>query len=419
MVIRPDRLKKDGTWPVNLRITYQRKISYIATPYFVTKSQINKEFEIKDKFLQMIIDEDISKARREIYSSFKKLSDKSIAQIGDYLTTFLYSDKKTGINFFEFAEAHIAQMEENNQASRGNYGISIRKIKAYVGHESFMFDDITLTFLEEFDAWLFKTGVGTRGRCLYLSNFRAIYYAAIKKYNKEDENIIVITKNPFKRFTFPVEETPQQRALSLNELKKLVAYKPLKETVQLAKDVFFLSLYLVGMNTVDLYQLSKISNGRVTYRRAKTRGVRADGAEISIKIEPEVVDLISKYADKEKQRAFNFHYRYTTAAGFNSAVNEYLKIIGRAIEVDHLSFYAARHTWATLFVNDCEGSESEAAFCLNHVTKHKVTAGYIRKNFARIDRANRKVLDYVKEKTYYYALRYFGNVYKRKYLIER
>jgi hypothetical protein len=92
---------------------------------------------------------------------------------------------------------------------------------------------------------------------------------------------------------------------------------------------------------------------------------------------------------------FNFHYRYTTAAGFNSAVNEYLKDIGDEIGVEELDFYSARHTWATLFVNDCEGSESEAAFCLNHVSEHKVTSGYIKKDFARIDRANRKVLDLV------------------------
>jgi integrase len=106
--------------------------------------------------------------------------------------------------------------------------------------------------------------------------------------------------------------------------------------------------------------------------------------------------LIEKYRDKLGQRVFNFHYRYTTAAGFNSAVNEYLKDIGDEIGVEELDFYSARHTWATLFVNECEGSESEAAFCLNHVSEHKVTSGYIKKDFARIDRANRKVLNYVK-----------------------
>lgn len=396
VVIRPDRLKKDGTWPVNLRISYQRKTTYISTPYFVTKSQFNKTFEIKDRFLQLQVDEDLNRARREIVNSFEKLSSMTAAQIGEYLVSYLYSKKKSDIKFFEFAERHITRMEENNQASRGNYGISVRKIQSFVGHDRLLFNDITLSFLDNFDTWLKNNGVGTRGRALYLSNMRAIFNAAVREYNDEDNDIIRITKNPFKRFSLPKVETPEKRALTLNQLKAFIAYEPTKETVQFAKDIFLMSFYLVGMNSVDLYQLPKISGERITYRRAKTRGVRADGAEISIKLEPEVLPLIAKYNDKNKERAFSLHYRYSTAAGFNSAVNEYLKVIGKAIGIDQLDFYAARHTWATLFVNECGGSESEAAFCLNHVSEHKVTSGYIKKDFARIDRANRKVLDYIK-----------------------
>lgn len=395
MVIRPERIKRDGTWPVNLRISYQRKSTNISTPYFVTKSQINKNFEIKDRFLQMQIDEDLNKARREVSNEFEKLSGMTVSQIGEYLSGFLYSKKKDDINFFDFAKLHIARMEENNQASRGNYGISVRKIKAYVGHEDLSFNDISITFLSNFDTWLKNNGVGARGRALYLSNLRAIFNAALREYNDEDSDVIRITKNPFKRFSLPKVEAPEKRALSLEHIKKFIAYQPQKETVQFAKDIFLMSFYLVGMNSVDLYQVTKITEDRITYKRAKTRDVRSDGAEISIKLEPEVIPLIEKYIDKQKERVFNFHYRYSTAAGFNSAVNEYLKTIGKAIGVEELDFYAARHTWATLFVNECEGSESEAAFCLNHVSEHKVTSGYIKKDFARIDRANRKVIDLV------------------------
>lgn len=100
----------------------------------------------------------------------------------------------------------------------------------------------------------------------------------------------------------------------------------------------------MGINTVDLYQTSKISEERINYKIAKTRNVRADGAKISIKIEPETVPLIEKYRDKQNERIFNFHFRYSTAVGFNSAVNEYLKEIEKSIGIDELDFYAARHT---------------------------------------------------------------------------
>ena len=89
--------------------------------------------------------------------------------------------------------------------------------------------------------------------------------------------------------------------------------------------------------------------------------------------------------------------------------------IGKSTVADKLDFYAARYTWATLFMNECEGSESEAAFCLNHLSEHKVTTGYVKKDFARIDRANRKVLDCAMKQIYYFKLKFICISYKRKF----
>jgi hypothetical protein len=52
---------------------------------------------------------------------------------------------------------------------------------------------------------------------------------------------------------------------------------------------------------VDLYQVTKMSEGHITYKRAKTRTVRADGTEISIKLEPEIMRLL-KNTETKKER---------------------------------------------------------------------------------------------------------------------
>lgn len=395
MLVRPERMKKDGTWNVNLRISFNRNTSYLSTPYYVVKQQMNKLFEVSDKFLKLQLDDDLLKARKEIVQSFEKLSKMSVQEISDHLQNFLYTKKEENINFFDFANEHIAEMINNAQSSAGNYGISIRKIKMFVGHSRLNINDITVSFLNEFDAWLKNTGVGIRGRALYLSNLRAIINAAKKKYNDEDAGIIRIPKNPFKYFSLPLEPATEKRALTLEQLKAFIAYEPKKEPVLMAKVAYLLSFYFVGMNSKDIYLLPAVTGERISYQRAKTKKQRAhiDGAFISIKIEPEAKILMKLYDDPTGKMAFNFIYRYSTPSGFNSAVNENLKEIGRAIGVTDLEFYSARHTWATLFVNKCGGSESEAAFCLNHVSPFKVTTTYIEKDFTRIDKANRKVID--------------------------
>ncbi len=395
MVIRPDRIKQDGTYNVNLRISYQRRTTYILTPHFVVKQQINKKFEIIDKFLLLQIDDDLIKARKEVSNSFPKLYNKSITEIAEYLQNYLYTKKEEYINFFDFANDHVESMIQNSQSSATNYGISIRKVQLFIGHNRLNINEITVNFLTEFDAWLKNTGVGIRGRALYLSNLRAIHNAAKKKFNDEDSGIIRIPRNPFKFFSLPKEPATEKRALTLEQLKAFIAYEPTREPVMMAKVAYLLSFYFVGMNSKDMYYLPTVTSNRISYQRAKTKKQRAhiDGAFISIKIEPEARTLMDLYKDPAGKMAFNFCYRYSTASGFNSSVNQFLKEIGNEIGVQDLEFYSARHTWATLFVNKCGGSESDAAFCLNHVSPFKVTSTYIEKDFTRIDVANRRVID--------------------------
>lgn len=396
MLIRPERIKKDGTWNVNLRISHNRKTKYIQTPYFVVKGQLDKKHEIKDPFLLKQLADDEMKARRIIHEAHKKLSEMDVNQVATYLTDNLYNQASDNLNFFSFTDSLLEEFENNGKASIGNFRISFNKLKNFLKRDDLNFDELTPHFLSDFDNWLKESGVGIRGRALYLSNIRTAFNIALTKYNDEDSDIILIKRNPFRKFKIPKVPATEYRALSLDQIKAFIEYKCDKETTQLGKDVFLLSFYLVGINSKDLYLLKNTTGERITYNRAKTKNQREDSAKISIKIEDEARQIIEKYKDPAKERLLNFYHRYATAQGFNKYINEYIKPIGKAIGVEDLEFYAARHTWATLFVNECGASESEAGFCLNHVSAHKVTAGYIKKDFTRIDRANRKVIELVR-----------------------
>jgi len=68
-----------------------------------------------------------------------------------------------------------------------------------------------------------------------------------------------------------------------------------------------------------------------------------------------------------------------------------------------LSYYYARHSWATIAYNDCGIDMQTIHEALNHASDSsmKITDIYVKKDFTRIWEANRKVLDFVfrKEKT--------------------
>ena len=158
-----------------------------------------------------------------------------------------------------------------------------------------------------------------------------------------------------------------------------------------------MSRILIGMNAVDLYTCTDLKKGRITYQRTKTKNRRADKAEISVRIEPELKALMKKYKDHTGQRVFNFYKLYSSVDSFTAAINKGLKKIGDDLGIDDLEFYAARHTWATIASNEAGVDKYTVHTALNHVDENmRVTDIYIAKSWDSIDAANRKVLDYVK-----------------------
>jgi integrase len=62
-----------------------------------------------------------------------------------------------------------------------------------------------------------------------------------------------------------------------------------------------------------------------------------------------------------------------------------------------ITTYYARHSWATIAYNDCKISEDDISLSLGHKDpSKKVTDIYLNKSLKIIDKANRKVLDLMK-----------------------
>ena len=161
--------------------------------------------------------------------------------------------------------------------------------------------------------------------------------------------------------------------------------QPGKNRFNLAKDVFLLSFALVGMNAVDLYYCADCKNGRISYQRTKTKNRRADGAEIFIKIEPEIQALVDKYRDPDGERVFGFYHWYSRMDSFSAALNYGLKKIGKIIGVEDLEFYAARLSWVTIANNEAGVDKYTVHPSLNHVDETmRVTDIYIKKSWGFI-----------------------------------
>ena len=263
------------------------------------------------------------------------------------------------------------------------------RMKSFAGDtlNDLRFEDITKEWLTSFESYLAKTAPSKNARNIHLRNIRAVFNEAI-----DDE---ITTFYPFRRFKIRPVPTAK-RNLKVEELDLLFNYE-VEEFAQEYLDMFKLIFMLIGINMADLSNLKSIEGGRINYNRAKT------GAFISVKVEPEALEIIERYRGKDW--LVNILDRYKDYRNYTHRMNLSLKTIGPMKRVGrggkkvreplfpHLSTYWARHSWATIAAS-LDIPKETIGHALGH-SGNTVTDIYIEFDQRKVDEANRKVLDWV------------------------
>lgn len=397
--------RKDGSIPVKVRMIHNRKAKYFPTPVFVTKDQLDKKgTKIKD----VRITESLDALLREYRISASTITQApyiDAEQMAALITADMKREKVFRLDFFEYA---ARKMQDMNPKTAETYKTSINALKRFVGKDTLDISEINHSFILAFKKFLEteppvrhgkktykRKSANCRAVSSYLSCIRAIFNRAIDEYN--DDDYAPVRRLPFKKHTIPAQPVTDHRVLTKVQMQQVIAYTPKNELESMAKDVFLLSFYLIGMNTADIYALHKddLKDGILTYKRAKTFSRRQDKALMQVKVEPEAQSIIDKYIGNDSH-LLCFATRYASAHGFNGVVNENLKPI-----LPNLTTYYARHTWATMARNECDIDFDTVHLALNHTKtgEGKITEIYLRRDFSKIWEANRKVVDYVMSST--------------------
>lgn len=407
-----DYKRKDDKYPVSIRVTQDRKHAYLKTDFYVVTQQLNKNFEIKDKTILKLLLEKMEKCEDVIVRGLgNDVSNYSAKDIVEYIKK--KQSEVSNIDFVAFAKRHIDKLLLAGREKRAKHiQTTINALVDFSGRELNIVK-VTSKFLERFEEFLrsertivrvnqFGREVTTKRKPLtdtgvhdYMADIRVVFNEAIDFYNDDELGDPVIRHYPFRKFEMVKPNPPKKRNIYLENIRKIMNLENGLRRQELARDVFMLSFFLVGMNTVDMFNVPYASrkNGRITYQRSKTKDRREDHAEISIKIEPEAERLMKKYADPDKVRLFSFCKLYSDSSTFNGAVNKGFKRILQEVnqsvereikeavskqEREELTkflipedtrAYSVRHSWATIARNMLNVSKDDIDLCLNHVKK--------------------------------------------------
>lgn len=379
-IARSSYKKKDNTYNIVFRVFHKQEQTHIATCFNVKKDQFSNGKIISHPDKQKM-NFSLSREYTDLQEKLLKvkpniLSNWTISQLIDYLIDDNINTEGEETDFFEFARKMIElKFPDKSKSTATLYNSTLKRVKGYTTHNILPFREINFSWLDGFKSYCLSIGNSTNTVVMHLRNIRSIYNMAI------DYDIVDYNSYPFRRFKIKIENT-KHRALTLEQLQKIFIAETKTSLQQQSKDIFLLMFFLIGINMKDLYNMKVGEDGRISYYRAKT------GKHYSIKLEPETMQILEKYIDKDN--CFSLKNKYRNHLPITNRTNYNLKVI---TGLSDISAYWSRHTWATIASN-IGVSKDDIALALGHGS-NTVTDIYIKADVKRIDIANRMVIDYV------------------------
>lgn len=357
-VVLRKKENKDGTFPLALRITKERKTSFIHLGYNLNEkdwdgvAQRVKRSHPNATRLNNFISSKIADASNkslEAEASNERATANSIRKsIKPKSSAMFFAQGNLYLEYLQGMGSYTAHETEKSR---------LRIFKEFLGDKDIAFPDITTTLLEKFYLHLkSKRNLSERTAMNYLRLIRVVFNRAI------DAELVDRKYYPFSEGKVSIKLTRSSKVGSskadVEKLKTAVLANP---THDHARNLWLLSFYFSGMRISDVLRLrwSNFYDGRLNYKMGKNQ------KPISLKVHANAQEILNKYEGQKThpddlvfpdlreisdfRDAFEVKRRISFVVTNLDKImrNHVLKIAG--IE-GKMSMHIARHTFSTLGV---------------------------------------------------------------------
>lgn len=377
-IIIPGGRRRDGTYPVKIRVTFKGVSRRLPTTLAVTDNDLTRSGKIKNATILERAGELIAQMRATTadLSPFTLEAwdvDRVVAHIRGQLSAQTFR-----LDFFSYADGLIADKIPH---TRAYYETALNALARFLGERRLDVNDLTRPLLLEFTAW-----AGDVKAPRHLAKLAYIHRCAREQFNDEDEGVIRIPRQPFRELPKIEPQGKGQRALTAEEMQAVIDAVPENEFEALALAAFLLSFCTAGANMADLYAQKSPVADVWAYRRAKT------GVYVETALNPTAGTFAGMLgANDGTEWWLPELHRYGSADTSTHNANKWLRRIAERLGLEPFTFYAARKTWATQArrLGYDKGTIDDA---LAHVGSFKMADIYAEKNWQLTRKANEDVL---------------------------
>lgn len=245
--------------------------------------------------------------------------------------------KKSPVNitFTDFARKSIVSAEKS-ESTKENLMSTVRLLDRF--RSGLTFEDLSYTFLKDFEAWLRNLGKNQNTTGKHLRQLRTLTNEAI------NDGYMPADAYPFRKFKIKIQKA-QKPFLTPDELGKLERLHLEDVRQQHILDAFLFCCY-TGLRFSDFRTLT--TSNIVPINRKKWLCLKMQKTNLEIKLplellfEGKALDIIDKYETIE----------HMASIPINADTNKILVEIAEKSKIKkHFTFHTARHTCATLLIH--------------------------------------------------------------------
>lgn len=285
-VVLRKKENKDGTLPLAIRITRDRKASFIHLGYNLNENQWDADRQRVKKshpnsvrmnnFIAAKLAEANDKSL-ELDATKKHVSAKAVTQ---------KIKPKAGDTVFSQADLYISRLKDDGKYNRWNSEKSnVKHLKDFLKND-IGFQDLTISLLQRFKAQLIsKNKVSERTAINKLVTVRSIFSQAIK------DGVCDARYYPFGKGKITIKFPDSKKVgLTTGEVKSIETAE-LSGDANHARNLWLISYYFAGMRVSDVLRLkwSDFQDGRLYYTMGKNR--KGD----SLKVSDKVLNILKQY----------------------------------------------------------------------------------------------------------------------------
>jgi len=348
--------RKDGTYPVKLRVTYLRKQKYYGIGVSLTEEDFHKATSARPRG-----------EHKENQLKFAAVEERAIAII-DRLEPFTFPEFEKQFkgkhqndfrDIFQAYQRYIDQLNQEDKIRTAEaYLCSLGSIKTFAGKNRLPYADISPDWLKRYERWMMDEGKSVTTLSIYLRCLRAIYNQAMQRGD------IATGLYPFGKQKYQIPNGRNvKKALTLADVKKIVNYQPEPESTEARYRDYWLFSYLCnGINIKDmaLLRYKDIDGDRITFIRAKTRTTtRTEQKPIIVPLLPPAKRIVDKWGNPSSTpetlvfpmltEGLTAKEQTTRIRQETKQTNKYMRRIGEVLGIEKdITTYTARHTFSTV-----------------------------------------------------------------------